>query len=83
MRAFAAHSSAHPEMLPQLLELLFQMLLFDENPNLWALSRPMLNLILLVPKHFVMIKEKLIAGQVRQHLSLAQRHTTQTPKNDF
>lgn len=41
MRSFAAHTASHAEMLPQMLELLFQALLFEDNANQWAVSRPL------------------------------------------
>lgn len=64
MRAFAMHTSKYPDMLPQQLELMIKLLLFEDNTSLWALARPLLSLILLAPRSFVAIKEQLIAAQV-------------------
>ena len=46
-QAFADHLRQRPELLPNLLTTLFELVLFEECTNQWSLSRPMLSLILL------------------------------------
>lgn len=64
MRSFAAHTASHAEMLPQMLELLFQALLFEDNANQWAVSRPLFSLLLLIPTHFSMLRDQFVASQM-------------------
>ena len=43
----AEHLQQRPELLPTLLTTLFEIVLFEDCPNQWSLSRPMLSLILI------------------------------------
>ena len=43
----ADHVRQHPQLLPELLRTLFEIVLFEECSNQWSLSRPMLPLILI------------------------------------
>jgi exportin-7 len=47
-RAIAAHLAARPDLFPRLLASLLEVALFEDCPNQWSLSRPMLALILVV-----------------------------------
>jgi exportin-7 len=42
----AEHVRAVPQLFPELLRTLFEIVLFEECSNQWSLSRPMLSLIL-------------------------------------
>jgi hypothetical protein len=70
MRSFANHVGQHPEMLPGLLEMMMQVLLFDENMNLWSLARPLLCLILLIPGESLAV----ISNSVHAILSVEYAH---------
>ena len=47
MQKVAEHLQQRPELLPTLLTTLFEIVLFEDCPNQWSLSRPMLSLILI------------------------------------
>jgi len=46
LAALQAHIDVNPQMFGQLLALLLETVVYDDCPNQWALSRPMLGLIL-------------------------------------
>ena len=46
LAALQAHIDNNPQMFGQLLALLLETVVYDDCPNQWALSRPMLGLIL-------------------------------------
>ena len=46
LAALQSHIDANPQMFGQLLALLLETVVYDDCPNQWALSRPMLGLIL-------------------------------------
>jgi exportin-7 len=46
LAALQSHIEANPQMFGQLLALLLETVVYDDCPNQWALSRPMLGLIL-------------------------------------
>ena len=47
LQKVAEHLQQRPELLPTLLTTLFEIVLFEDCPNQWSLSRPMLSLILI------------------------------------
>jgi len=47
MQAIGEHLRQRPELLPQTLSTLFEVVLFEDCTNQWSMSRPMLSLILL------------------------------------
>jgi len=46
MRAIAMHVASNPEVLYQLMNTLFTSLLFGSQANHWAITRPILSLML-------------------------------------
>lgn len=42
----ARHVGEHPELFPRVLDHLLRLVLFEDCPNQWSISRPMLGLIL-------------------------------------
>lgn len=42
LQAIAEHLRQRPELLPQILSTLFEIVLFEDCTNQWSLSRPML-----------------------------------------
>lgn len=52
-----------PELLPQLLTTLFELVLFEECNNQWSLSRPMLSLILVNEQIYNELRHRIIASQ--------------------
>ena len=63
MQAIAAHVQQRPELLPQLLTTLFELVLFEECNNQWSLSRPMLSLILVNEQIYNELRHRIIASQ--------------------
>lgn len=45
-RAISEHVRQRPDLFPQLLTTLFEIVMFEDCSNMWSLSRPMLSLIL-------------------------------------
>eukprot|EP00891_Asterochloris_glomerata_P007395 jgi/Astpho2/7395/fgenesh1_pm.00114_%23_12_t len=62
-QAIAAHVQQRPELLPQLLTTLFELVLFEECNNQWSLSRPMLSLILVNEQIYNELRHRIIASQ--------------------
>ncbi len=62
-QAAARHLAAMPNLFPELLRALFEMVLFEDCANQWSLSRPMLSLILVSEGIFNELKAQLIASQ--------------------
>jgi len=60
IRAFAQHTAKRGDIFPQILESLFKILLFNSTASQWALARPLLSLILLLPQAYLEIKNNLI-----------------------
>ena len=56
LQKVAEHLQQRPELLPTLLTTLFEIVLFEDCPNQWSLSRPMLSLIL--------INEQVLPGEM-------------------
>jgi len=70
--AIADHLRARPDLLTQLLNTLFEIVLFEDCTNQWSLSRPMLGLILINEQVYGELKQRLIASQPQerhQHLA--------------
>ena len=59
----ARHLAALPNLWPELLRTLFEMVLFEECSNQWSLSRPMLSLILVNEGILSELKAQLVASQ--------------------
>lgn len=60
---FAQHVNQSPNLLPELLQTLLKIALFQECFNQWSLSRPMLSLILLNQQNLSEIQSQLLAAQ--------------------
>ena len=58
MQGIAQHLQQCPELLPQLMTTLFEIVLFDDCSNQWSLSRPMLALILVNEPIFNNLKQQ-------------------------
>lgn len=63
MQAIGGHLQQRPELLPQTLSTLFEIVLFEDCTNQWSLSRPMLSLILLNEQIYHELKHRIIASQ--------------------
>lgn len=63
VQVFAQHINQSPNLLPEILQTLFQIALFQECFNQWSLSRPMLSLTLVSQQHLNSIKSSLLASQ--------------------
>ncbi|GIL63010.1 hypothetical protein Vafri_17171 [Volvox africanus] len=59
----AQHVAQHPNIFPELLRTLFEIVLFEECSNQWSLSRPMLALVLINGSMYNDIKAGLITSQ--------------------
>uniref|UniRef100_A0A2P2M004 Exportin-7 isoform X1 n=3 Tax=Rhizophora mucronata TaxID=61149 RepID=A0A2P2M004_RHIMU len=68
----ARHISDGPNLFPEILKTLFEIVLFEDCGNQWSLSRPMLSLILISEQIFSDLKAKILAAQpVDQHQRLS------------
>ncbi|KAI3436525.1 hypothetical protein D9Q98_005942 [Chlorella vulgaris] len=70
--AIAEHLRQRPELLPQILSTLFEIVLFEDCTNQWSLSRPMLSLILVNERIYGQLKQQIVASQMpdrQQHLA--------------
>ncbi|CAI9102605.1 OLC1v1000900C2 [Oldenlandia corymbosa var. corymbosa] len=69
----ARHASECPNMLPELLKTLFEIVLFEDITNQWSLSRPMISLILVNEQIFTDLKAHILSSQpAEQHQRLSQ-----------
>ncbi|DBA92724.1 hypothetical protein WJX77_011928 [Trebouxia sp. C0004] len=71
-QAIGEHLRQRPELLPQTLSTLFEVVLFEDCTNQWSMSRPMLSLILLNEQIYNELKHRIIASQPadkQMHLS--------------
>lgn len=59
----AEHLQLRPDLLPGLLNTLFEVVLFEECSNQWSMSRPMLSLILINEQIYPQLKARLVASQ--------------------
>jgi exportin-7 len=72
LQALQEHIRNHPNLLPEILKTLFEIILFEECSNQWSLSRPMLSLILINEPIYEQLKQQIIAQQPsdrQQHLA--------------
>ncbi|XP_057979994.1 uncharacterized protein LOC131165875 isoform X2 [Malania oleifera] len=68
----ARHIVDCPNLFPEILKTLFEIVLFEDCGNQWSLSRPMLSLILINEQIFTDLKAHILASQpVDQHQRLA------------
>ena len=63
VQAIGEHLRQRPELLPQTLSTLFEVVLFEDCTNQWSMSRPMLSLILLNEQIYNELKHRIIASQ--------------------
>lgn len=59
----ANHVAQRPELFPQVLRTLFEIVLFEDCSNQWSLSRPMLSLILVNESIYNELKMQIVASQ--------------------
>ncbi|XP_044460549.1 exportin-7-like isoform X1 [Mangifera indica] len=68
----ARHIAECPNLFPEILKTLFEIVLFEDCGNQWSLSRPMLSLILISEQIFADLKAQILASQpVDQHQRLS------------
>jgi exportin-7 len=60
--ALAGHLAARPDLFPQVLATLFELVLFEDCANQWSLSRPMLSLILVSEGVWGALRARVAAG---------------------
>lgn len=63
LQAIGEHLPRCPDLLPQILTTLFEIVLFEECANQWSMSRPMLSLILLNEQIYSKLQSQIIASQ--------------------
>ncbi|GLJ18772.1 hypothetical protein SUGI_0335220 [Cryptomeria japonica] len=69
----ARHIAECPNLFPEILKTLFEIVLFEDCANQWSLSRPMLSLILINEQIFNDLKAQILASQsLDQQPRLAQ-----------
>ena len=59
----ARHIAECPNLFPEILKSLFEIVLFEDCSNQWSLSRPMLSLILINEQIFNGLKAQILATQ--------------------
>nr|GMD36638.1 exportin-7-like isoform X1 [Ipomoea batatas] len=64
----ARHIAESPNLFPQILKTLFEIVLFEDNGNQWNLSRPMLGLILISQQIYSDLKAQILASQIPEFL---------------
>ncbi|KAG6783265.1 hypothetical protein POTOM_012710 [Populus tomentosa] len=68
----ARHIADCPNLFPEILKTLFEIVLFEDCGNQWSLSRPMLSLAIISEQIFSDLKAQILASQpVDQHQRLA------------
>lgn len=68
----ARHIAECPNLFPEILKALFEIVLFEDCGNQWSLSRPMLSLILISEQIFTDLKAHILSSQpVDQHQRLS------------
>ncbi len=72
MQAIGEHLRQRPELLPQTLSTLFEVVLFEDCTNQWSMSRPMLSLILLNEQIYNELKHRIIASQPVRRCSVPE-----------
>nr|CAB3468588.1 unnamed protein product [Digitaria exilis] len=66
----ARHIGELPNLFPQILKTLFEIILFEDAGNQWSLSRPILSLIMTSEQMFSDLRAHILASQVRVVLCL-------------
>lgn len=61
--SLARHIADCPTLFPEILKTLFELVLFEDCPNQWSLSRPILSLILISEQIFSDLKTQILASQ--------------------
>ncbi|AQK82960.1 ARM repeat superfamily protein [Zea mays] len=61
----ARHIGECPNLFPQILKTLFEIMLFEDAGNQWSLSRPILSLIMTSEQMFSELRAHILASQVR------------------
>ena len=59
----ARHIAECPNLFPEILKSLFEVVLFEDCTNQWSLSRPMLSLILINEQIFIGLKSQILSSQ--------------------
>ncbi|KAJ4771637.1 ARM repeat superfamily protein [Rhynchospora pubera] len=59
----ARHVAECPNLFPEMLKSLFEIVLFEDTGNQWSLSRPMLSLILISEQMFADLRVQILASQ--------------------
>ena len=54
-----AHVASQPDLLPTLMHTLLNIILFEDCPNQWSLSRPLLGLVLTNQDKFAVLRQQL------------------------
>ncbi|XP_025666337.2 uncharacterized protein [Arachis hypogaea] len=68
----ARHIAECPNLFPEILKTLFEIILFEDCSNQWSLSRPMLSLILISEQIFSDLKVQILSSQpMDQHQRLS------------
>ncbi|KAM7472621.1 hypothetical protein LguiA_010804 [Lonicera macranthoides] len=68
----ARHIAECPNLFPEILKTLFEIVLFEDCSNQWSLSRPMLSLILISEQIFTDLKAHILGSQAaEQHQRLS------------
>ncbi|KAH1252009.1 Exportin-7-A [Glycine max] len=68
----ARHIGECPNLFPEILKTLFEIILFEDCGNQWSLSRPMLSLILINEQIFSDLKAQILSSQpMDQHQRLS------------
>ncbi|TPX35726.1 hypothetical protein SmJEL517_g01976 [Synchytrium microbalum] len=62
-----------PSMFPHLLMKLLEVVLFEDSPNQWSLSRPLLPLILLQKEHFNYYTAQLVLSQLPERQEILSK----------
>ncbi|OVA13819.1 Importin-beta [Macleaya cordata] len=60
----ARHIAECPNLFPEILKTLFEIVLFEDCGNQWSLSRPMLSLILISEQIFTDLKVQILSSQI-------------------
>ncbi|XP_021714703.1 exportin-7-like isoform X2 [Chenopodium quinoa] len=61
--SLARHIAECPTLFPEILKTLFELVLFEDCPNQWSLSRPILSLILISEQIFTDLKTQILTSQ--------------------
>ncbi|XP_078152438.1 ARM repeat superfamily protein isoform X2 [Carex rostrata] len=59
----ARHVAECPNLFPEMLKSLFEIVLFEDTGNQWSLSRPMLSMILISEQIYADLRDQILASQ--------------------